>query len=401
MMNNDIESFKEKVRNLNLDIVALVNNTVLFILSWVVVFWVFQFFTILPAYSVGIKMIVYNTFVDFNPTDINSHTVDLFTIDNNIYNIFLSPLVLSMVFGIVALLFLVKWNSDRLNIRRFLFWIVTCSIIRIGGNFIFGMWFNLLSWNVVTEHIGLTSRLWAKWLFAIIMLLIMARMFIAMSKQIKILFNPYITNRFDNLSSNIFGPVLLGCIVITICDAPYFYANEIGCMALLIIMTIVFMCYPFMQAYRGMYQDEIEEEEKEKINIIPTIILIGVLVIDIILMQGIRIENKSYNHFFFEEVVLILLIIALITTFVVSVILYRRRQKRDAPEFSFPSNDGEGKQKDIPLTDNQKIVKSSKYKNAFNDEPSQMDEVNTDVDMQNADKYGFKRYNLKKYDKDF
>jgi hypothetical protein len=398
---NNIEVLKQKIRDLKLDIAALVNNTVLFILAWVVVFWVFQFFTILPAYSVGIKMIVYNTFVDFNPIDALSNTADLFTIDNNIYNIFLSPLVLSLVFGIVALIFLIKWNSDRLNMRRLLFWIVVCSIIRIGGNFIFGLMFDLLSWNVVTDNMGLTSRVWAKWLFAIIMLLIMARMFISMSKKIKFFFNPYITNRFDNLSSNVFLPVLIGCVFITICDAPYFFVNEIGCMLLLIIMTIAFMCYPFMVAYRGMYQDDTEEDEKEKINIIPILILFLVLIGDIILMQGIHIENKSYDHFFFEEVVLVLLVIALVVTFVVSAILYRRRKNRDAPEFSFPSNDGEGKQNDTPLTQNQKIAKSDKYKNAFNDEPSQEDETDTNVDMQNADKYGFKRYDLKKYDKNF
>ncbi len=398
---NNIEVLKQKIRDLKLDIAALVNNTVLFILAWVVVFWVFQFFTILPAYSVGIKMIVYNTFVDFNPIDALSNTADLFTIDNNIYNIFLSPLVLSLVFGIVALIFLIKWNSDRLNMRRLLFWIVVCSIIRIGGNFIFGLMFDLLSWNVVTDNMGLTSRVWAKWLFAIIMLLIMARMFISMSKQIKFLFNPYITNRFDNLSSNVFLPVLIGCVFITICDAPYFFVNEIGCMLLLIIMTIAFMCYPFMVAYRGMYQDDTEEDEKEKINIVPILILFLVLIGDIILMQGIHIENKSYDHFFFEEVVLVLLVIALVVTFVVSAILYRRRKNRDAPEFSFPSNDGEGRQNDTPLTQNQKIAKSDKYKNAFNDEPSQEDETETNVDMQNADKYGFKRYDLKKYDKNF
>lgn len=62
----DLKNIYDKFAFVKIDIPAVVNSTVLFLLAWFSAFWIFQFFTIVPAFSIGAKMLVYTSEIDFN-----------------------------------------------------------------------------------------------------------------------------------------------------------------------------------------------------------------------------------------------------------------------------------------------------------------------------------------------
>lgn len=393
--------FKNKLKNAKWDIPALVNNTVLFVLAWVGVFWVAQFFTILPAFSLGVKMKIYNSFIDFNSVNTASGDKDMWGSSDHIYNIFLTPFIFTSILAIIALIFLIKWNSDRLHIRRFLFWIIICVIIRVNGNFIFGHLFDLWSWNLVTDFMEITYPSMAlRFIFIALSFLLTAYFFIAMSREIKKLFNPYIRERFDNLASNVFFPTLFGSIFLIIWNLPVLPRNEILCLFLLMIMIVFFMCYPFMKTYRGIEQNKIEERNIERINSIPLIILGVLFVVNVFFMKGRLLESSSYRHFFIENTIMIFIIVILVLIFTIAVRTYIRRKKKE--KFTLNRKIIETQNMiqitknttDESFTTNNK-VDLSRYKDAFNEPGDYTESLRTQAE--DFEKFGYKRYNLDKY----
>ena len=400
---NDIKILIHKIRNANIDVQAMINSSVLFVIAWLIVFWVFQIFTILPAFSIGQGMVVYNSFIDFNTIGNTELNAGLLSFENNVYNIFFTPLLLIVILVFVALLFLIKWNTDRLNIRRLLFWIIVCSIIRVGGNLIFGLCFNLFSLNLITDAIGLTyPMVWGRYLIILLSLIIVSCLFIMMSHEIKFLFNPYIKDRFSNLSSNIFLPSLIGCVILTIWNVPSFYKNEIWSLILMMLMITVFMCYPFIRKYRGVYQETNKENTKEKINIFPIVIL-GILFIgNVLLMKGINVKNDSYNYFFVENIVMLLAIITLLLTLLISVRVYNHRQNKEKQLLQERSDEILAIQKRFQLLKNMNTTQKNLNAGDNNKDElrnEQGEQTNPHIDFENAEKYGFRHYNLSKYDR--
>ncbi len=398
---NYFHILKTKVRNAKWDIPALVNNTVLFVLAWVGVFWVAQFFTILPAFSLGVKMNIYNSFIDFNSVNTASSDKDIWGSADNVYNIFLTPFIFTTVLAIIALIFLIKWNSDRLHIRRLLFWIIICVIIRVNGNFIFGHLFNLWSWNLVTDFMRITYPSMAlRFLFIALSFLMTAYFFIAMSREIKRLFNPYIRERFDNLASNVFFPTLFGSILLVIWNLPLLPRNEILCLFLLMIMIVFFMCYPFMRTYKGIEQNKIEEQNRERINSIPLIILGILFVANVTFMKGRLLESSSYRRFFIENTIMIFIIVVLALTFAIAVRTYIRRMKqgkrfleRRMKEISDITQTTHSPINESPLAKNR--INVSKYKNFLTEAEEETETLQTKTE--DFEKFGYKRYNVDKY----
>ena len=154
----NIELFNiiDKFKKAKLDKAGLVNNTVLFVLAYLGVFYLFQIFTIIPAFSIGVKMMIYNSEIDFNAVNTAASDADLWTSADNVINIFGTPVMMTIVVVLSAFLFLIKWDSERLNMRRLLFWIILCGIVRINGNYIFGHMFNLWNCNLVTDFLKIT-----------------------------------------------------------------------------------------------------------------------------------------------------------------------------------------------------------------------------------------------------
>lgn len=335
----DLRNIYDKFAFAKIDIPAVVNSTVLFLLAWFSAFWIFQFFTIVPAFSIGAKMLVYTSEIDFNSVNTASSDAQIWSDADNIMNIFGTPVIMLTILIIVAIIFLCKWNTDRLNVRRYLFWLIVCSSVRICGNYIagslFGNSFSIWQWNLVTDFLYITTSAFLKYTFVVLMLGILYIPFRFMSNQIKLLFNPYFANRINNLISSIFFPMLIGSVFIIFYNITRVSVCEITCVVLMFLFTSFVMCKRFVVKYRGI-AEEIEEEDAERINIIPIIILVMLVLLKVyvdIMRKGIFISSSLYKRFLLENIILISVALGLLVVLIVAVRVYRIRRKKS--EFVF------------------------------------------------------------------
>lgn len=284
-------------------------------------------------------MIIYTSEIDFNSVNTASSDVQIWSDADNIINIFWTPVVMLTILIIVAIIFLCKWNTDRLNVRRFLFWLIVCSSVRICGNYVvgalFGNTFNIWQWNLVTDFLYITTSVFLKYAFVVIMLGILYFSFKFMSNQIKFLFNPYFANRINNLISSIFFPVLIGSVFIIFYNITRRSICEMTNVVLLFLFTSFVMCKRFVVKYRGI-AEEIEEQDDEKINIIPIVLLFLLILLKVfvdIIRGGIFIIPSLYKRFLLENIILISVAVGLLIVLIVAVRVYRIRRKKS--EFVF------------------------------------------------------------------
>jgi hypothetical protein len=325
----NIELFNiiDKFKKAKLDKAGLVNNTVLFVLAYLGVFYLFQIFTIIPAFSIGVKMMIYNSEIDFNAVNTAASDADLWTSADNVINIFGTPVMMTIVVVLSAFLFLIKWDSERLNMRRLLFWIILCGVVRINGNYIFGHMFNLWNCNLVTDFLKITyPSIVLRWIFIILAFAIIFTVFRAMSVPIKKLFNPFAANRVNNLLSNIFFPVLFGSIFLVLWFIPRETKNESYSLILFLFATSFSLCRPFLKRYRGI-AEEIEATDDEQVNKVPIIILACLLPLKIFLDRGFFLETSPYRSFFIENTMTILIILVVSLTLLISIRVYKKRQR--------------------------------------------------------------------------
>ncbi|MDO5759818.1 MAG: hypothetical protein Q4Q06_02195 [Bacteroidota bacterium] len=330
----EIKNIYQKFSLAKIDIPAMINNAVLFVLAWFSVFWVFQFFTMIPAFSLGAKMILRTSDIDFNTMNTASSDRQIWSDTDNIVNIFGTPVIMLSILIVVALIFLIKWKSDRLNIRRYLFWLVICGSVRLAGNYVagalFGHSFNIWQWYLVTDFLGWTTSPFMKYLFVALILLILYVTFRVMSGQIKLLFNPFLSNRINNLLSSVFLPMLLGCVFILIYHIPLEPFCDIVCLVLMMVYTAFVLCGYFVARYRGIEEEIEPADEKEHINKVPICVLLFFVVIKIIdlIKGGIVISASLYKRFLFENIILFIVAVILLAVLIISVSVYRKRMKR-------------------------------------------------------------------------
>lgn len=340
----EIKNIYQKITLVKIDIPAMINNATVFVLAWFSALWVFQFFTIVPAFSLGARMIVYTTSIDFNTMNTASSDRQIWSDTDNIVNIFGTPAIMLSIFSVVALVFLIKWNVNKLNIRRYLFWLVVCGSVRLAGNYIsgalFGNAFNIWQWNLVTDFLGLSYSPFMKYLCVGIVLAVLYVSFRIMSGQIKLLFTSYIPNKIDDLLSSVLYPMLLGCLFIIIYNIP----DEPFCDLFCIILMVVYSAIVFsLFFFKGITIEETEKQEnktdrtnEEKINKVPIYILLALFVLKVfvdIIKGGIVIAASLYRRFLFENVVLASILIISIVVAVVLVRIYIKRKKRQQRVF--------------------------------------------------------------------
>lgn len=323
----EIENIFNKIKNAKIDKAGLVNNTVLFVLVYLSVFYIFQIFTAIPAFTIGANMVVYASEIDFNSVN-TAATDQIWESADNVINVFATPVFIEVILMLVAFLFFFKWNTERLNIRRLLFWTILCISVRIHGNYSFGHIFNLWNCNLVSDFLKITfpSKV-IKYICVILSFLIVFIVFSGMSFTIKRLFNPFASNRINNLLSNIFFPVVLGSIVLLLWFIPRETKNEIFSLILFIIATSFFLCRSFVKQYRGI-ADEVNVIDDEKINKVPIIILLCIIPIKIVIFdRGLYIQSSPFRHFLLENGLMLLFLTIVVLTLIISVNVYRRRQK--------------------------------------------------------------------------
>ncbi|MBR1769848.1 MAG: hypothetical protein IJ748_05250 [Bacteroidales bacterium] len=335
----DIKNIYSKFAFAKIDYPAMINSTVLFILAWFTVFWLFQFFTVVPAFSVGAKMLIYAYEIDFNSVNTASSDAQIWSDTDNIVNIFGTPAVMLSILIIAALIFLIKWDSDRLNMRRYLFWVVVCGAVRLFGNYIagalFGDSFNVWNWNLVTDFLRLTTSVFFKYVFVVLAFAALYILFRFMSNQIKLLFNPYFANRINNLISSIFFPVVIGSVFLLMYNIPREPICEITCIVLMFLFTSFVLCRNFVSKYRGIAED-IEEYDDEPINRIPILILGFFVILKIFvdfIKGGLLLSASLYKRFIVENIILVSVALVVVLTLIIAVRIYRRRKIRDSKIF--------------------------------------------------------------------
>lgn len=340
----EIKNIYQKITLVKIDIPAMINNATVFVLAWFSALWVFQFFTIVPAFSLGAKMVVYTTSIDFNSMNTASSDRQIWSDTDNIVNIFGTPAIMLSIFSIVALVLLIKWNVNKLNIRRYLFWLVVCGSVRLAGNYIsgalFGNAFNIWQWNLVTDFLGLSYSPFMKYLCVGIVLAVLYVSFRIMSSQIKSLFTSYIPNKIDDLLSCVFYPMLLGCLFIIIYNIPDEPFCDLFCVILMVVYSVVVFSLFF---FKGITVEETETQEnkiyersEEKINKVSIYILLALAVLKVfvdIIKGGVVIAASLYGRFLFENIVLVSILIVLIVVAVVLVRIYIKRKKRQQRVF--------------------------------------------------------------------
>lgn len=375
-----------KLKHSKIDIAAMVNNAVLLVLAWLVAYWFFQFFILVPAFTTGVKMIIYNSYIDFNSVNSASSDEDIWASADNIYNIFGTPVIFSTILIICATLLLIKWNPDRLNIRRFLFWLILCITIRVNGNYIFGHLYNVWSCNLVTDFLGITypSRI-LRALAIIVVFFITIVIFRAMTNEIKKLFNPYMDGRVNNLFSNIFLPSVIASIIILILDLPSLPKNELSQILFFLFMLFIFMCRPFLRTYRGVAQPS-DAVDDEHINIIPIIILGVVAIANYYFAPGRLLTPSAYRFYFVENIIFISIVIGIIIILLIAIRVYNRRKKMYKKTWN-------EKMKEIDAI-NESVRIKTKYKMPQSKDTSNEEEH---IDLAHNKEYGFKSYDLKKY----
>lgn len=335
----EIKNIYQKFTLVKIDIPAMINNATIFVLAWFSVLWVFQFFTIVPAFSLGARMVVYTTSIDFNSMNTASSDRQIWSDTDNIVNIFGTPAIMLSIFSVVALVLLVKWDVSKLNIRRYLFWLVVCGSVRLAGNYVsgalFGNAFNIWQWNLVTDFLGLSYSPFMKYMCVGIVLAVLYVSFRIMSSQIKLLFTSYIPNKIGDLLSSVLYPMLLGCLFIIIYNIPDESFCDLFCIILMVLYSVVVFGLFFL---KGITVEETEKQEnktpecsEEKINKVPIYILLVLVVLKVfvdIIKGGVVIAVSLYRRFLFDNVVLASVLIILIAVAVVLARIYIKRKKR-------------------------------------------------------------------------
>lgn len=316
---------------------AIVNNTVLFVLAWFCSFWIFQLFTILPAFSIGARMIIYANDVDFSKVNAVSANSEIWSDTDNIMNIFCTPLIMSFVLIVVACLYLFRFTPRGLNKRRFLFWLIVCATVRLCGNYVsgslFGNAFNIWQWNLVTDFLRVTIiPLW-KYLFVVLMFAILYVCFRSMATNIRLLFNPFFANRVNNLVSNIFFPMSLGLLFVFLYNLPDVSPTDMVCLVLMFLFTCLIMCRHFLLTYRGI-AEEIEKDEPETIAKRPLFLLFLVLVFKIVFLflpnGGLYLVPSQYRHLLLENALLIAICLVAFHVVIIplSIVMLHRKYRK-------------------------------------------------------------------------
>lgn len=392
-----------KFKTAKYDIPAIVNNTVLLLLAWIASFWIFQAITMLGAFSLGVEVVYYNSYIDFNVANVASSQKDLWSNAENINAIFFTPFISLIIVLLLAVFFLVKWDTDRLNMRRFEFWLILCATLRLSGNYIFGHLFGLWNWNLVTDFMYLTNTPFGRYTSIVVMVFFTVFVFNVMSRQIRKLFNPYKDNLFGNLMSNVFFPAFFACLFLIIWNMPYLPLNELCCIIYFLLLVSFCLCRKFVLMYSFLdYKDQGEYDEQ--INKQPIYILIAAFFVDIVGIRGWHLSSSPYRLLFVENIVMTIGFILVLIFIVIVYIIRKKREKKEwveyirqqqyiKPVIEKRTNYISIENKDVNLIEKEQ----SSTINHSQDKDFKADNELDKPDIEYSDQYGFKHYNLDDY----
>lgn len=312
---------------------SIINNTVLFVMSYLMVFYVVQASTFLSAFTHGVPMVIYTHELDFSHVN-SAASGDVWTSADNVIAIFGMAIIAIVILSITAILLLTRWKTDKLQIKRFLFWIFICSFVRLSSNFIVGHISHLWNINLVTDFMGITypGNL-GKAIFIIILILLTAASFYWSASLIKYILNPYAGRLKDSVTTDIFIPAVIGIVIVNLFFFPFkpaFTWIEVVAAAMILGGMIVITLPVILKRYR--FVEESEENElidDQKINLpLLSIVFGAMIVIKIIFDGGLFCDVSPYRNYFLENVILLSLGVIIIGFLIYLYFSYRKKEKK-------------------------------------------------------------------------
>ncbi|MEE0937085.1 MAG: DUF2304 domain-containing protein [Bacteroidales bacterium] len=314
---------------------SIINNTVLFVMSYLMVFYVVQISTFLSAFTHGVPMVLYTHEIDFSHVN-SAASGDVWTSADNVIAIFGMAIIAVIILSITAVLLLTRWQTDKLQIKRFLFWIFICSFVRLSSNFIVGHISHLWNINLVTDFMGITypGNL-GKTIFIIVLILLTAAGFYWSSSLIKYILNPYAGRLKDSVKTDILVPAIIGIVIVNLFFIPFkpaFTWMEVLAAVMLLGGMIGIMFPVVLKRYR--FVEESEESElidDERINQPLLLIVLGVMiVVKVIFDGGLFCDVSPYRNYFLENVILLSLGLIIIGFLIYLYISYKKKEKKRA-----------------------------------------------------------------------
>lgn len=381
----DILSLLEReIKQTRCNINTIINSTVILLLSWILSFWIFQIVTVLGVYSLGVDVICYNSYIDFDTTNVAASQVDLWSDAENINTVFFTPVLFLIIIGALTFFFFVKWDIKSENLKRFGFWLILCCTLRLSGNYIFGHLLGLWNWNLVTDFMNLTIYPVVRYLFIILSIAITVLIYLAMAKKMKNIFDPYSDNRFSGLLSNILVPTIIACLGLLIWNIPYMPKNEILSIIYFFLLVVFCLVGKFIKMY-GMLEPVTHNQHHEKIAKLPIILLTVACIINYSFVRGYHIEFSPYRYAFFEDLIMETILIAIIAAVF---IVYKLKKKRESSERNIY----------LPMQDYDLAVDTDIKNNNSKDKQKTVPENNTENKTNQTLNSEVKHYNLDKYD---
>ena len=315
----------------------IVNNVIIFILAYLLVFFVVQISTILPAFSHDVPVIVYSSYLDFNAlTSANSDEV--WKSADNVINIFGSAIILLVLLFFISVVLLLRWKSKRIWIQRLLFWVIICSFIRFFNGFVCGHLFTLWSFNLVTDFIGLTfpSKI-AKVFFVIVMIILLGFGMYFLREIIVGIINPLLEDVKKQLKNNVIYPSIIGSLLVFLILFPISHKSAtIETVNIIITPLLLASLFRLGVAKKFSFIDKsaIEIEEKKEHLFIPLLILTALLSVSlrVVFDKGVKITPNNYDNYILDNLLAFVVISLLLILFLYLLFAYFHHHKKQKQE---------------------------------------------------------------------
>lgn|SRR5574344_128028 len=310
----------------------LISSTFLFVVTYLLVFYISVFSTSFIAFTSGLNVPIGIKGINF---DLASSSQD--SLWNSIDNVFVifsfSPLVLFLLL-LICVIFMPKWHNN--TISAFLFWMVFNCIMRLFGDFTFGLIFNLWQSNLLSDFLGLTNTIYGKLLFIAIGFIFMFLSPLFLRRFINYFFDPILTDNLQrDISRYFMFPILIGVVVLVLWFLPSFSFNETG-----IVLASVISIYIFSRGIVRQFDTinlSAECQENEGFNIKLSIkwsclIVLLFIAAKIFLNLGFSMYSKemsknSLSNIFLTVIIIILAIV--ISGFIIYIIRESKYKKQN------------------------------------------------------------------------
>ncbi len=293
---------------------TIINNVILFVLAYISVFFIMQIGLALAAFTFGVPIMIHTSYINFDVVN-TAASQSVWESPDNVINIFGSPVLALIILLMISVLLLTTWRTEKLKIKKFLFWVVICCFVRIGGNYLAGQLFYLWNINLVTDFLGLTypSKL-GRLLFLVFVSIVILLLFFWATSLVQHIFNPFRGCIKEDYLINVLIPAIIGGVIVNlffIQISPVFVETEIFGVLILwvglaaVILPTMLNRYSFVDEMEFTYKEE-TIQRKFAIGL-----AVALIIVKVIFDGGVFLKPSPYRHYFLENSITIGLCIIL------------------------------------------------------------------------------------------